>query len=179
MALSQLLLLTLESRKLSSITTGERVYQLPVPGTPSASPSAPFGRLQDLKYYVVASFPSIVCMVLTLTMDWFGQRSAISQCLGTVRNKLFEPLFARLNPTTLPTVRNILKMSWYVTKLRTYSSASVPFNSTVNPSVKARTSTMKIYLHKELAAKMYKIRSKVDTKMSKFYDGNIPWSPLI
>ena len=34
-----------------------------------------------------------------------------------------------------------------------------------------------VYLHKELAKKMHKIRSEVDTKMSKFYDSTTPWSP--
>ena len=36
-----------------------------------------------------------------------------------------------------------------------------------------------VYLHKELTKKMHKIRSEVDIKMSKFYNGTTPWSPQI
>ena len=36
-----------------------------------------------------------------------------------------------------------------------------------------------VYLHEELAKKMKKIRSKVDSKMSKFYNSTTPWSPQI
>ena len=34
-----------------------------------------------------------------------------------------------------------------------------------------------VHLHEDLAKKMHKIRSEVDSKMSKFYNGTIPWSP--
>ena len=36
-----------------------------------------------------------------------------------------------------------------------------------------------VYLHKELSAKMHQIRSEVDSKLSKFYNGSTPWSPQI
>ena len=32
------------------------------------------------------------------------------------------------------------------------------------------------YLHKELSTKMHQIRSAVDAKLSKFYNGSTPWS---
>ena len=36
-----------------------------------------------------------------------------------------------------------------------------------------------IYLHEELAVKIHKIHSEVDTKMLKFYNDTTPWSPQI
>ena len=36
-----------------------------------------------------------------------------------------------------------------------------------------------VYLQEELTTKMYRILSKVNTKMSKFYNGTTPWSPQI
>ena len=35
------------------------------------------------------------------------------------------------------------------------------------------------YLHEELSTKMHKIRSKVDSMLSKFFNGSTPWSPQI
>ena len=35
------------------------------------------------------------------------------------------------------------------------------------------------YLHEELSTKMHKIRSDVDSNLSKFYNGSTPWSPQI
>ena len=36
-----------------------------------------------------------------------------------------------------------------------------------------------VYLHKELSTKVHQIRSEVDSKLSKFYNGSTPWSPKI
>ena len=36
-----------------------------------------------------------------------------------------------------------------------------------------------VYFHKELAEKMHKIHSEVDSNISKFYNGTTPWSPQI
>ena len=36
-----------------------------------------------------------------------------------------------------------------------------------------------VYLHAELSTKMHKIKSEVDSKLSKFFNGNTPWSPQI
>ena len=36
-----------------------------------------------------------------------------------------------------------------------------------------------VYLHKELSTKIHQIRSEVDAKLSKFYNGSTPWSPQI
>ena len=34
-----------------------------------------------------------------------------------------------------------------------------------------------VYVHEELSTKMHQIRSEVDLKLSKFYNGSTPWSP--
>ena len=36
-----------------------------------------------------------------------------------------------------------------------------------------------VYLHEELSTKIHKIRSGVDSQLSKFYNGSTPWSPQI
>ena len=36
-----------------------------------------------------------------------------------------------------------------------------------------------VHLHEELSTKMHQIRSEVDSKLSKFYNGSTPWSPQI
>ena len=36
-----------------------------------------------------------------------------------------------------------------------------------------------VYLYEELSTKMHQIRSEVDAKLSKFYNGSTPWSPQI
>ena len=36
-----------------------------------------------------------------------------------------------------------------------------------------------VHLHEELSTKMHQIRSEVDAKLSKFYNGSTPWSPQI
>ena len=53
-------LVRLKSRKLSSRTTGERAYQLPVPGTHSVCLLTAFGLSQALRFSDVGFYLSIV-----------------------------------------------------------------------------------------------------------------------
>ena len=80
----------------------------------------------------------------------------------------------------LPIVRNILKTSLCDMKPIEPYSTSVPYSNTVNHNGRELMSIKKIvYVHKEFAEKMHKIRSEVDSNISKFYNGTTPWPPQI
>ena len=36
-----------------------------------------------------------------------------------------------------------------------------------------------VYLHEESSTKLHQIRSEIDSRLSKFYNGSTPWSPQI
>ena len=98
----------------------------------------------------------------------------------TIPNKFFKPLFPRLNSTILPAMRNVLKMSWNVMKPMTYSPVSALFNSTMNPSTKTPTSTMKLFTYtKNLLQKCTRSAPMQILKCQKFHNGTTPWSPQI